>query len=97
MWCNGSHGSSVGSLGQVRIIPAGLVRASLTGGMQYAGETDIVANVFVNNVTMRNAENGARIKVFGGSPYASTSLHPAFVELLLTGTQTALREAAPDT
>ncbi|TFY58043.1 hypothetical protein EVJ58_g6663 [Rhodofomes roseus] len=40
---------------------------------QYAGETDIVANVFVNNVTMRNAENGARIKVFGGSPYANST------------------------
>ncbi|CCL99569.1 uncharacterized protein FIBRA_01587 [Fibroporia radiculosa] len=50
LWCNGSHGISVGSLGQ------------------YAGETDIVANVFVKNVTMRYAENGARIKVFGGSP-----------------------------
>jgi len=50
LWCNGSHGISVGSLGQ------------------YAGETDIVANVFVKNVTMLNAENGARIKVFGGSP-----------------------------
>jgi len=55
MWCNGSHGISVGSLGQ------------------YAGETDIVANVFVNNITMRNAENGARIKVFGGSPYANST------------------------
>ncbi|PCH35370.1 hypothetical protein WOLCODRAFT_80111 [Wolfiporia cocos MD-104 SS10] len=50
LWCNGSHGISVGSLGQ------------------YAGETDIVANVYVKNVTMRYAENGARIKVFGGSP-----------------------------
>lgn len=50
LWCNGSHGISVGSLGQ------------------YAGETDIVENVFVKNVTMRYAENGARIKVFGGSP-----------------------------
>ncbi|EED84983.1 hypothetical protein POSPLDRAFT_105711 [Postia placenta Mad-698-R] len=36
--------------------------------MVYAGETDIVENVFVKNVTMRYAENGARIKVFGGSP-----------------------------
>lgn len=53
LWCNGSHGISVGSLGQ------------------YAGETDIVANLFVKNVTMRYAENGARIKVFGGSPDAS--------------------------
>ena len=39
--------------------------------MQYAGETDIVANLYVKNVTMRYAENGARIKVFGGSPDAS--------------------------
>ncbi|KAL7414444.1 pectin lyase-like protein [Mrakia frigida] len=49
LWCNGSHGISVGSLGQ------------------YAGETDIVANVFVKNITMLNAQQGARIKVFGGS------------------------------
>lgn len=41
--------------------------------LQYAGETDIVANVFVKNVTMQHAQNGARIKVFGGSPYASMS------------------------
>ncbi|GJE94846.1 glycoside hydrolase family 28 protein [Phanerochaete sordida] len=50
LWCNGSHGVSVGSLGQ------------------YAGETDIVANVTVFNVSMNNAQNGARIKVFGGNP-----------------------------
>ncbi|KAI0701363.1 pectin lyase-like protein [Cytidiella melzeri] len=50
LWCNGSHGISVGSLGQ------------------YAGETDIVANVSVHNVSMNNAQNGARIKVFGGNP-----------------------------
>ncbi|KAI0732704.1 pectin lyase-like protein [Fomitopsis betulina] len=55
LWCNGSHGISVGSLGQ------------------YAGETDIVANLFVKNVTMRYAENGARIKVFGGSPEANST------------------------
>lgn len=55
LWCNGSHGISVGSLGQ------------------YAGETDIVANVSVYNVTMLYAENGARIKVFGGSPYANST------------------------
>ncbi|OCH86769.1 pectin lyase-like protein [Obba rivulosa] len=48
--CNGSHGISVGSLGQ------------------YAGETDIVANVTVRNITMLHAQNGARIKVFGGNP-----------------------------
>ena len=55
---NGSHGISVGSLGQ------------------YAGETDIVANVTVKNILMKNAQNGARIKVFGGSgdPSASPSL-----------------------
>ncbi|EIW74312.1 hypothetical protein CONPUDRAFT_133182 [Coniophora puteana RWD-64-598 SS2] len=50
VYCNGSHGISVGSLGQ------------------YAGVTDIVANFFVNNVSMNNAENGARIKAFGGNP-----------------------------
>ncbi|KAI9636877.1 glycoside hydrolase family 28 protein [Dioszegia hungarica] len=49
MICNGSHGISVGSLGQ------------------YAGQTDIVSDLYVRNITMLNAENGARIKVFGGS------------------------------
>ncbi|KAM5537637.1 hypothetical protein V8D89_008715 [Ganoderma adspersum] len=56
MWCNGSHGVSVGSLGQ------------------YAGETDIVANVSVTNVTMLNAQNGARIKVFGGNPSPTSTI-----------------------
>ena len=41
MWCNGSHGISVGSLGQ------------------YAGEVDLAENIYVNNITMANAENGA--------------------------------------
>lgn len=50
--CNGSHGISVGSLGQ------------------YAGETDIVENVFVANITMENASDGARIKVWPGAPAA---------------------------
>lgn len=48
--CNGSHGISVGSLGQ------------------YAGEVDIVTNVTALNISMSNAENGARIKVWPGSP-----------------------------
>jgi len=47
--CTGSHGISVGSLGQ------------------YAGETDIVANVLAKNITMINSSNGARIKAWGGS------------------------------
>ncbi|KAH9941722.1 pectin lyase-like protein [Epithele typhae] len=56
MICNGSHGISVGSLGQ------------------YAMETDIVANVSVTNVTMINAQNGARIKVFGGNPNPNSTV-----------------------
>lgn len=48
--CNGSHGISVGSLGQ------------------YKNETDFVANVYVNNIVMSNAQNGARIKVFPDNP-----------------------------
>ena len=48
--CNGSHGISVGSLGQ------------------YVGETDIVENVYVYNISMSNASDGARIKVWPGSP-----------------------------
>jgi galacturan 1,4-alpha-galacturonidase len=48
--CDGSHGISVGSLGQ------------------YAQETDIVENIYASNINMSNAQNGARIKVFGGNP-----------------------------
>ena len=79
MWCNGSHGISVGSLGQ------------------YAGETDIVANVFVKNITMLNAQNGARIKVFGGSPDASTSLRSLLAVSCFMGAQIVLRAAELDT
>lgn len=34
---------------------------------QYAGTQDIVANILVKNITMVSAENGARIKAFGGN------------------------------
>ncbi|KAJ9622022.1 Exopolygalacturonase X-1 [Taxawa tesnikishii (nom. ined.)] len=50
--CNGSHGISVGSLGQ------------------YVGEVDIVENIYVYNIAMSNASDGARIKVWPGSPAA---------------------------
>jgi galacturan 1,4-alpha-galacturonidase len=46
--CNGSHGISVGSLGQ------------------YAEEFDIVENVYIYNISMSNASDGARIKVWPG-------------------------------
>lgn len=39
---------------------------------QYAGTQDIIANALITNITMVNAENGARIKAFGGSS-SSTS------------------------
>lgn len=48
--CNGSHGISVGSLGQ------------------YVGEYDIVENIYVYNCSMSNVTDGARIKVWPGSP-----------------------------
>lgn len=48
MWCNGSHGISVGSLGQ------------------YRGVYDIVEDVYVYNISMNNAGDGARIKVWPG-------------------------------
>ncbi|RDW82695.1 exopolygalacturonase [Coleophoma cylindrospora] len=50
--CNGSHGISVGSLGQ------------------YVGEYDIVKDVYVYNVSMHNATDGARIKVWPNAPSA---------------------------
>ncbi|KAJ5895894.1 exopolygalacturonase X [Penicillium subrubescens] len=46
--CNGSHGISVGSLGQ------------------YKNEVDIVENILIYNISMFNASDGARIKVWPG-------------------------------
>ncbi|KAG7451641.1 glycoside hydrolase family 28 protein [Guyanagaster necrorhizus] len=51
--CNGSHGVSVGSLGQ------------------YAGIFDIVENITATDISMSNAENGARIKAWAGSDVGS--------------------------
>ncbi|PSN65120.1 pectin lyase-like protein [Corynespora cassiicola Philippines] len=50
--CNGSHGISVGSLGQ------------------YPGEVDIVKNLYIYNISMSNASDGARIKVWPGASAA---------------------------
>ncbi|OIW23885.1 exopolygalacturonase [Coniochaeta ligniaria NRRL 30616] len=52
LFCNGSHGISVGSLGQ------------------YPGEFDIVEDIFVSNISMHNASDGARIKVWPNAPSA---------------------------
>lgn len=46
--CNGSHGISVGSLGQ------------------YVDEFDIAENITAYNISMSNASDGARIKVWPG-------------------------------
>ncbi len=53
--CVGSHGISVGSLGQ------------------YAGTFDVVENIYVYNVSMADASDGARIKVWPG---ADTQFQP---------------------
>lgn len=52
LYCNGSHGISVGSLGQ------------------YTGEVDIVEDIMVANISMYNASDGARIKVWPGASAA---------------------------
>ncbi|KAK5656940.1 hypothetical protein OQA88_3462 [Cercophora sp. LCS_1] len=52
LFCNGSHGISVGSLGQ------------------YVGQFDIVENVMVSNISMHNASDAARIKVWPNAPSA---------------------------
>lgn len=52
--CNGSHGISVGSLGQ------------------YQGEVDIVEDIYVYNISMSNASDGARIKIWPGVPPNTT-------------------------
>ncbi|KAF6813986.1 polygalacturonase [Colletotrichum plurivorum] len=53
--CNGSHGISVGSLGQ------------------YQGQVDIVENLYVYNISMSNASDGARIKIWPGVPPGTTN------------------------
>lgn len=53
--CSGSHGISVGSLGQ------------------YVGEIDIVENIYVYNISMSNATDGARLKVWPGIPPGVTA------------------------
>lgn len=58
--CIGSHGISVGSLGQ------------------YANQTDIVENLYTYNITMTNASDFARIKVWPG-------VQTSFQELLNGG------------
>ncbi|KAI1497799.1 polygalacturonase [Biscogniauxia marginata] len=53
--CNGSHGISVGSLGQ------------------YQGQVDIVQDLYVYNISMSNASDGARIKIWPGVPPNTTN------------------------
>lgn len=58
--CTGSHGISVGSLGQ------------------YKGQTDIVENLYIYNISMADASDAARIKVWPG-------VETAFQDLLNGG------------
>ncbi|AEO59834.1 glycoside hydrolase family 28 protein [Thermothelomyces thermophilus ATCC 42464] len=48
LWCNGTHGVSMGSIGQ------------------YAGVLDYIADAHIENVTLLNGENGARLKAWAG-------------------------------
>jgi len=48
IYCNGTHGISMGSIGQ------------------YPGVKDIIENAWIENVTMLNAQNGARLKSWAG-------------------------------
>ncbi|KAJ5808673.1 hypothetical protein N7474_009942 [Penicillium riverlandense] len=48
LWCNNTHGVSMGSIGQ------------------YAGVKDIIENAHIENVTLLNGQNGARLKAWAG-------------------------------
>ncbi|KAI9369155.1 putative exopolygalacturonase B [Aspergillus egyptiacus] len=48
LWCNNTHGVSMGSIGQ------------------YPGVLDIIEHAYIENVTLLNGENGARIKAWAG-------------------------------
>jgi galacturan 1,4-alpha-galacturonidase len=49
LWCNGTHGVSMGSIGQ------------------YAGVKDIISNALLQNITLLNGQNGARLKAWAGA------------------------------
>ncbi|KKY26715.1 putative glycoside hydrolase family 28 protein [Phaeomoniella chlamydospora] len=48
LWCNGTHGVSMGSIGQ------------------YEGVLDYITNAYIQNVTLLNGQNGARLKAWAG-------------------------------
>ncbi|KAF7714539.1 Galacturan 1,4-alpha-galacturonidase [Penicillium ucsense] len=48
LWCNNTHGVSMGSIGQ------------------YAGVKDIIEHAYIENVTLLNGQNGARLKAWAG-------------------------------
>jgi galacturan 1,4-alpha-galacturonidase len=48
LWCNGTHGVSMGSIGQ------------------YPGVKDYISNAYIQNVTLLNGQNGARLKAWAG-------------------------------
>ncbi|KAI9927295.1 hypothetical protein MW887_003682 [Aspergillus wentii] len=48
LWCNNTHGVSMGSIGQ------------------YSGVMDIIENAWIENVTLLNGQNGARLKAWAG-------------------------------
>jgi galacturan 1,4-alpha-galacturonidase len=48
LWCNGTHGVSMGSIGQ------------------YPGVKDYISNAWIQNVTLLNGQNGARLKAWAG-------------------------------
>ncbi|KAJ5684860.1 uncharacterized protein N7477_001205 [Penicillium maclennaniae] len=48
LWCNNTHGVSMGSIGQ------------------YSGVQDIIENAYIENVTLLNGQNGARLKAWAG-------------------------------
>ncbi|OAK98543.1 glycoside hydrolase family 28 protein [Phaeosphaeriaceae sp. SRC1lsM3a] len=48
LWCNGTHGVSMGSIGQ------------------YPGVKDYISNAWLENITLINGQNGARLKAWAG-------------------------------
>ncbi|KAJ5226584.1 Glycoside hydrolase family 28 [Penicillium citrinum] len=48
LWCNNTHGVSMGSIGQ------------------YAGQLDYIEHAYIENVTLLNGQNGARLKAWAG-------------------------------
>lgn len=63
IWCNGQFGITSLVKHSAHLLYIGTHGVSVGSLGEYDGVKDIVENIYVNNVTILNSENGPRIKV----------------------------------